>query len=132
MIRRGILGAIMGSPLLAGRVSAMPARLVGGGAWVAPPPDSISGLAEGGKPSTSRALHEKLRALSRPVERAYRRRRRAQDLLGGLPPHLASMRSCAPWFLAQRAALWEEEQEDRSSTLLGKFYESVFGENING
>lgn len=53
------------------------------------------------------ALSESRRRRSRKLQIAER--------LGGLPPQLASMKSCAPWFLHQRAAVWQHnvEQEDR-------------------
>ena len=35
----------------------------------------------------------------------------------GMPPHLASMNSCAPWFLQQRAAIWIQERTESQKTL---------------
>ena len=38
--------------------------------------------------------------------------------LGGLPPHLASMKSCRPWFLHQRAAAHRERLMDDDNALV--------------
>jgi len=51
-------------------------------------------------------------AASRVLFARQKRQERVQELLGGLPPHLASMKSCAPWFRAQRAVAWEEARQD--------------------
>ncbi len=50
------------------------------------------------------------RRLMKPHWRRQQRRSLEVALLGGLPPHVASCHSWAPWFRAQRAAAWAEDQ----------------------
>lgn len=50
-------------------------------------------------------------ATAKPAQRKRRREEIAAALRGGMPPHMASCHSWAPWFRAQRAAAWIEARE---------------------
>ena len=50
------------------------------------------------------------------------------DLLGGIPPHLAGMKSNAPWFTAHRAAVFIEAEEFAEQTFLDQLRASILGD----
>ena len=56
---------------------------------------------------------------------------RAQ-LLGGMPPHLASMHSTAPWWRAQKAAEWIERREREGNGIAERLRRGFWGDDFDG
>ena len=75
------------------------------------------------RPDVSKAADEgfnaKWRLLDNLHEQARRVAMRQEHVAGilGMPPHLASMNSTAPWWRAQRAAAWHQERHDAERSL---------------
>lgn len=132
--RRGMLGAAIGmaasaKALVSQGVPRQVAGVLGEARWVAPPePMSGSVLVPD---ADWKAKSQRFKDLIDPYQRAEVRRQLAQNILGHLPPSVASNHSWAPWFRAQVAARQLEAIEwDRRGfmdKLHAELHRKVFG-----
>lgn len=118
--RRGFLGGMLLSPFAA-KSAAHEVALVG---------ETSTGYAtqvlmRAEDPATSRAWQELSKA-TRPRQARHFRKIRAIERSGGLPFHLASMKSCAPWFIHQRAVAWMEKEEEEMKSWHDKLRAEIF------
>lgn len=130
MNRRGILGRMLAAPLAArvagaevaqslSAASGMPLQFSRGGY------DSGEGSEDaksacGSVPQPWSPAQKKawnlFSSMREERERSQQRKILVAEMLGGLPPHLASMRSNAPWFRAQRAAAWQDQLQEETKS----------------
>lgn len=129
--RRGTLGGVMAlfgagaaKTRMAQAAALPPVAVAAAQAGASMPGANAIGMASGPDKRWD-LFHELLRA-------SEDRRRRTLDvaaLLGGYPPHLASMHSCAPWFRAQRAVKWAQQQRDEGWSVEKMIRKQVFGDD---
>jgi hypothetical protein len=94
----------------------------------APPVATGADLSAGVNNSVRRLMWRAFNEGMEQRRRARRLRLLEADLLGGLPPHLASMHSTAPWWRAQRAARWLERQDQDYDTFENALRKRIFGD----
>lgn len=133
MIRRGFLaglGALVGAgrATAAAQGEALRATIGGRAAgWAVG-----EAMAAGQQVPTETAVVDprwaRFRSLMEPAYRRRRRQRAVVELLGGMPPHIASCHSWAPWFRAQRAAAWAQQQHDAEDSFEQRLRRAIVGE----
>lgn len=79
-------------------------------------------------PSDWDERHKRFNEAMKGPSRATRRRELTRALMDGVPPHLAGMRSNAPWFTAQRAAAFLEAEEHEQRSFLDRMRAEILGE----
>ncbi len=79
-------------------------------------------------PSDFLERHKRFNDAMTGPSRANRRRELTRALMDGVPPHLAGMRSNAPWFTAQRAAAFLEAEEYAQRSFLDRMRAEILGE----
>lgn len=91
---------------------------------------TIDGISAAGvaKPFTESPGWKTFHALMARQDRQDARRRQVTAMLGGYPPHIASMHSNAPWFRAQRAMAWEDAQRTTVEAYLARLRSELLGE----
>jgi hypothetical protein len=78
-------------------------------------------------PSAESAAYKAFRALVDPREARRSRQFRAMQLAGGLPAHIASNRSWAPWFKADRSVAYIDQQSEQHQSFLQEAAERFLG-----
>lgn len=130
MIRRSLLRGVGGalaaaSAAKASTAAAKPGLAPGLGHLLQPVPTALPVCSDG--PDEARKWSH-VDALQLPTRRAERRAQLELALLNGMPPHIGSMHSTAPWFRAQMAARWIEAREHERQGLLDRLRRQVFGD----
>lgn len=128
MNRRGILGGLgLGGVAAATGIRADAPAMVGQlgqGAWSSDCPRPVEY-----RPSPMQLARD---AAERQLWQGRHRARRRQEIMIGLagpfPLHLASMNSCKPWFLAQRAAVFLEAKEAAEENWFQQQLRSIAGD----
>lgn len=129
--RRGFLGGMLLSPFAAKSAAHEVARAPGarlGETLVGTVPEESVWSREARAAGVDISEHfDRLQKAMRPHRERHHRVMMAVDRSGGIPFHLASMRSCAPWFIHQRAELWRAQQQEELRSWHEKLHDEIVG-----